>query len=237
MDSSSQSGSNNDIPDNQIIGNRMSPKTMANISAWIFMLDDNRVDKILGDLNLIKDGSLYMKMERLRSNILGQYNPEDFEQTNKHVDETEWQARRISIIETCLQETVQAITDDVNTRQNNIFSAIPQHSTPTGSDANLIQNRQTSQITDTPFGKFVNNGRNAPYSFFNSLGTPSTTTTTTTITSSTSNIASHMTAPHLPSSTHIPQKSVQFQNTFTYDRPFTPHLPNIYLNINPGDKF
>ena len=118
MDSSNQSGSNNDIPDNQIIGNRMSPKTMANISAWIFMLDDNKVDKILGDLNLIKEGSLHMKMERLRSNLLGQYNPEDFEKTSEHIDETEWEARRISAIETCLQQTVQAITDDVSTRQN-----------------------------------------------------------------------------------------------------------------------
>ena len=128
---------------------------------------------------------------------------------------------------------MQTITDDVNTRLNTIYSTVPKHSTPIGSGANLIQNRPTNQITDTPFSKFLNNERNAPYNFLNSLGIPSTTTTTKTITSSASNILSHTTAPHLPSSTHSPQKSVQFQNTFTYDRPFTPHLPNIYPNINP----
>ena len=90
-------------------------------------------------------------MERLRSYLQGQYNPEDFEQTSEQVDETEWEARRISAIETCLEQSVQVITDDVSTIQNTIISTVLKHCTPTGSDANLIQNRLTNQITDTPF--------------------------------------------------------------------------------------
>ena len=94
MDTSGQNRSGNEIPDNQVIGINMSTKTIAYIS--------------------LSNMPLYMKMERLRSNLLDIYNPEDFEKTKEQIDETEWEARRISSIETCLQETVQAITDDVN---------------------------------------------------------------------------------------------------------------------------
>ena len=76
IDNSSMSGLNQ-TAEEPILNN---PDKQAYLPRWIFSLTEEEVNRVSTELNLIKQGTKFDNMMRIHRELLGDYDPNDFQQ-------------------------------------------------------------------------------------------------------------------------------------------------------------